>query len=176
MPRNDTGIHVGTLPTNGPEAWPMSERVHRNFERLAQVSPKNRKRTDKIKVEVIKFLETQIEKCEDIKKYVDKFVAHAAAPETRSELSESQKAITLERLEACHKIIYQIASFIKGPLLWESTPGGIPVPQYDHLANLDKSWVTTNNLEKAQKKWDEIDKMVSKWDSNSLWPPSFVEK
>lgn len=171
--RDSRGIHGGTLPTSGPKAWPMSERVHKNFDRLSRVSAKNRRRTDLMKTEVIEFLESQIEKCEDIKKYVDKFIAHAAAPESRLELTENQEAITLERLKACHKVIYQVASFISGTLLWESTLGGLPVPQYDHLANLEKSWVTSKNLEKACQKWDEFAKEVSKWDSTSLWPPGF---
>lgn len=173
LPRNRGGVHVGTLPTNGPEAWPMSERVHKNFDRLSQVDPKNRKRTDHMKTEVLEFLESQIEKCGDIKKYVDKFIAHAAVPETRSGLTENQKILTLERLETCHKIIYQVASFISGPLLWESNLGGLPVPQYDHLVNLEKSWVSPKNLKIAHQKWDEFAKKVSSWDSTSFWPPGF---
>ncbi len=174
LPKNDSGIHVGTLPTNGPEAWPTSERVHKNFDMLAQVNPKERTREDPIRIEVLSHLETQIKKCENVKRYVDKFVAHAAAPETRAGLADEEKAITLERLEICHKIIYQVASFISGPLLWESGLGGLPVPQFDHLTNLEKSWVSSKNLEKAYEKWDELTKQVSKWNPNSLWPPGFI--
>lgn len=173
LSRNRGSVHGGTLPINGPEAWLESERVHKNFDQLSQVDPKNRKRTDCIKIEVLKFLESKIEECEDIKKYVDKFIAHAAAPETRLGLTENQKTLTLERLKTCHKIIYQVASFITGELLWESSLGGLPVPQDDHLANLEKSWVSPRNLEKARKKWDEYAKEIPKWDLASLWPPGF---
>ena len=173
LPRNETGVHVGTLPTNGPEGWPMSERVQKNFDRLAQVNQKDRKRTDQIKIEILEHLESQIKKCEAIKKYVDKFIAHASAPETRMGLTGSQKALTLDRLIECHKVIYTVASFISGTLLWESSLGGLPVPQFDHLVNLDKSWTTTKNLEKARKKWNEFSKEVSNWDSKSLWPPEY---
>ena len=152
---------------------PTSERVHKHFDILAQVKPNDGKREDRIKVEVLEHLEAQIKKCENIKKYVDKFIAHAAAPETRAGLADEEKAITLERLETCHKMIYQVASFISGSLLWESNLGGLPVPQYDHLKNLEKSWVSVKNLKKARKKWDAFAKEVSKWDSTSLWPPGF---
>lgn len=174
LPVTKSGSHVGSLPTQGPDAWPTAERVHKNFDILAQVNPKKRAREDRIKIEVLEQLETKIKKCENIKKYVDKFIAHAAAPETRAGPSNEEKGITLERLETCHKIIYQVASFISGPLLWECNLGGLPVPQYDHLKNLDKSWVSMRNLEKARKKWDDVAKEVSKWDSISLWPPSFT--
>lgn len=174
--RDGKNVHVGTLPTSGPKAWDMSELAHENFDRLSQVNPEHRNRTDLIKTDLLESLDNQLKKCEDIKKYVDKFIAHAASLETRSELTEKQKGITLEHLEACHKIIYQVASFIEGTLLGESTPGGLPVPQNDYFANLDKSWVSTDNLEKARKKWDEINEIVSEWDSCSFWPPGFDEK
>lgn len=174
LPVTESGVHVGFRPTQGPDAWPMAERVHQNFDILAQVNPKNRKREDRIKFKVLEHLEIQIKKCENIKKYVDKFIAHAAAPETRAGLSNKEKGITLERLETCHKIIYQVASFVLGSLLWEPNLGGLPVPQYDHLKNLDKFWISPENLEKARKKWDEIAKEVPKWDSVSLWPPGFI--
>lgn len=166
--------HVGSLPTQGSNAWQISERVHKNFDILAQVNPKKRSRKDYIKIEVLEHLETEIQKCENIKKYVDKFIAHGATPETIAGLTDEEKGLTIERLETCHKIIYQVASFILGSLLWESNLGGLPVPQYDHLKNLDKSWVSQKNLEKARGKWDEFAKEVSKWDSVSLWPPNFT--
>jgi hypothetical protein len=174
LPVTKSGIHVGSLPTQGPEAWLTAERVHKKFNILSQVNPKRRTREDRIKIEVLEHLETQIKKCENIKNYVDKFIAHAAAPETRAGLSDEEEGITLARLETCHKIIYQVTSFISGPLLWESNLGGLPVPQYDQLENLDKSWASAKNLEKARKKWDEFAKEVSKWHSFSLWPPSFT--
>ena len=168
-----SGVHSGSLPTYGPYAFDMSESVHKNFDILAQVDPKKRSRDDRIKIEILEHLESEIKKCENIKKYVDKFIAHAAAPETRASLSDEEKGITLERLETCHKIIYQVASFISIQLLWESNLGGLPVPQYGHLKNLDKRWTTPKKMEIAYRKWDEYNKEVSKWDSNSLWPPDF---
>jgi hypothetical protein len=167
------GSHSGSLPTNGPNAFDMSESVHKNFDILAQVDPKSRSRNDRIKIDVLEHLKSEIKKCGNIKKYVDKFIAHAAAPETRASLLDDEKGITLERLKTCHKIIYQVASFISLQLLWESNIGGLPVPQYDHLKNLDKRWTTPKKLEKANKKWDEYEKEVYKWDSVSLWPPDF---
>jgi len=173
LPKTKNGIQAGSLPAYGPNAFHMSERVHKNFDILAQVHPKERSRNDKIKIGVLGHLENEINKCENIKKFVNKFIAHAASPETRAPLSDDEKGITLERLETCHKIIYQVASFISGQILWESNLGGLPTPQYDHMKHLDKKWTTTKNLEKARKKWNEYKKEVSKWDSTPLWPLSF---
>jgi hypothetical protein len=173
LPKTKSGAHSGSLPTRGPNAFPMSEIVHKTFDKLAQVHPKTRSRNDVIRREVLDHLESELTKCENVKKYVDKFIAHAAATETIASLSEVEKGLTLDRLESCHKTIYQVASFISGPLLWESNIGGLPVPQYDHLKYLDRKWATSNNLVKAHEKWNEYEKRVSKWDSNPLWPPGF---
>ena len=174
LPMTESGVQVGSLPTQGPDAWIMPEMIHKNFDILAQVNPKKRTRQDRIRIEVLEHLKTKIKKCDYIKKYVDKFIAHAAAPETRTGLIDEEQGLTLERLETCHKIIYQVASFVSGKILWESNLGGLPVLQYDHLKNLDKSWGSRKNMDKARIKWDEVDREVSKWDSISLWPPGFT--
>lgn len=170
LPRNDSGVSVGVMPMSGPKGWPMSEMMHKNFDRLAQVKPEDRSRTDVIKEEILDHLEIQLKPCDKVKKYVDKFVAHGAAPETRGALSVDEHSLTLERLETCHMAIYGVASFINGQLLWESNIGGVPVPQYDHLKGLDMRWASEDGLIKAQEKWNEITRNISKWDDVSLWP------
>lgn len=174
LPIDSDGGSSGTLAMQGPTAWQMSELVHKNFDRLSGVVPDNRKRTDKIKPDVFALLESQIESCEDIKKYVDKFIAHASAPETRKGLSDKQRTLTLDRLKAHHKTIYQVAGFINSQLLYGSNLGEVPVPQYDHLANLDKSWATSGNLTRARQVWKEYVKEVSGWNSASLWPSEVI--
>jgi hypothetical protein len=171
LPSDTGGVHVSWLPTSGPNAWHVSELVHENFDKLSGVEPENRKRTDVIRPDVFAFLESQIETCKDIKKYVDQFIAHASAPETRIGLPDDQRGITLDRLKAYHKTIYEVAGFISSQVLYESNLGGLPVPQFDHLVNLDKSWTTPRNLNRARQKWDEYAKEVSMWESASLWPP-----
>lgn len=171
LPRDTGGVHSSVLPTSGPTAWHNSELVHKSFDRLSGASEKNRERTDTIRAEIFVSLESQISSCRDIKKYVDKFIAHASTPETRVGLSDEQQGMTLDRLKAYHKTIYQVAGFISAQLLYETNLGGLPVPQFDHLENLDKCWTTTGNLKRARQKWDEYAKEVSGWDSASLWPP-----
>jgi hypothetical protein len=174
IPLTEGEVHAGFLPTQGPDAWVEAERIHKNFDILAQVNPKDRAREDHIKIDVVDYLESELKECENIKTYVDKFIAHAAAPETRGCLSNEEKRITLEKIETCLKIIYQVTSFMSGLLLWESKLGGLPIPQYDHLKNLDKSWVSQNSLERARQKWDELSQEVSEWDETPLLPPDFT--
>lgn len=155
----------GTIPTRGPNAWFMSELVHKNFDKLSGVKSHQRKRTDIINIDLFNVLESQISKCEDIKKYVDKYIAHAAAPETRASLNENQKKITLDQLEKYHKIIYKVANFISASLLWDSDLGGLPTPLFDHLKNLEKAWTTPGSLKMARQVWNQYSKDVSSWGS-----------
>lgn len=55
-----------------------------------------------------------------------------------------------------------------GPLLWKGSFGGLPVPQYDHLRDLDKKWMTTEDLDKAHATWDAREKEIESW-SNDPW-------
>lgn len=173
LPKTKSGVHSCSLPASGPKAFHTSENLHKNFDTLAQVHPTERSRNDIVRPEMLDHLESELKKCENVKKYVDKFIAHAAAPETIEGLSEEEKGLTLDRLEACHKVIYQVANFISMSLLWESNLGGLPVPQYDHLKSLDRQWTTSDNLVKAREKWNEYEKKVSKWHSTELWPSDF---
>ncbi len=169
LPTDIGGSHFSMVPTKGPNAWGTSGLVHENFDKLSRVEPEKRKRTDVIRDDVFDLLESQIQTCKDIKQYVDKFIAHASAPETRIGLLDDQRGITLDRLKAYHKTIYQVAGFIKSQLLDGSNLGGLPVPQYDHLENLEKSWTTLRNLNRARRKWDEYANEVSTWNPASLW-------
>ena len=163
-------VQSDLLPTTGPKAWYMSERMHHSFDEIAGVSAENRQRTDTVQLRIFDDLECLIHNCEDIKKYVDKFIAHAAAPESREELTDTQRGVTLDRLKTHHKIIFQVAEFISTRLLYGTSLGGMPVPQYDHLKNLDKSWTTTGDLKQLREKWLEYDQEVSAWRSSSVWP------
>lgn len=171
LPRNKSGVSAGAMPMAGSRGWPMSELMHKNFDRLAQIKPENRSRADVIEEEILDHLETKLKPCDKIKMYVNKFIAHGAAPENRDALAADERSLTLERLESCHKAIYGVTSFINGQLLWESNIGGVPVPQYDHLKGLNMRWASDDGLIKAQEKWNEITKDIGKWDAGSLWPP-----
>lgn len=84
----ENGLHSGSLPARGLDAWATSEIVHKYFDTLSQISPLERTREDTVRPEVLENLESQIYKCDYVKIDVDKFIAHAAAPETRVDLQD----------------------------------------------------------------------------------------
>lgn len=167
---------IGWLPDTGPDAWCISDIVHKNFDRLSEISSAARARGDLISFKWFDYMEMKLSVCDDIRKYVDKFVAHAADPTSRQGLTEEQTCVTLDRLAACHKAVYQVAAFIYNPLLWEGSYGPVPVPQYDHLENLDKPWVAPGCLDKAREAWEHNLSKIKAWEQESLWPENSTER
>jgi hypothetical protein len=161
---------VAWLPTTGPSAWDTSEMVHENFDKLSKRGPDARSRSDLIASEWFDWLDSRLDVCDDIRKYTDKFVAHAAEPSSRAELTQAQTGVTLDRLRLCQRAIYQVAAFVYGPLLWEGAYGAVPTPQYDHLENLEKGWIAKDASEAAHEHWNRNLEVVEKWESESLWP------
>jgi hypothetical protein len=54
--------------------------------------------------------------------------------------------------------------------LWEGSYGTIPVPQYDHLKDLEKGWVAADAVNRAREYWDKNVETIEKWENESLWP------
>lgn len=159
------------LETTGPNAWATSDMVHKNFDKLVKTAtPASRSRNDLISPDWFDWLDTRLDVCNDIRKFTDKFVAHAAEPSSRSGLTAAQTGVTLDRLALCHKAIYQVAAFIYGPLLWEGSYGAVPTPQYDHLEHLEKGWIKEEESEIAHRFWNQNLAATEKWESESLWP------
>lgn len=157
--------------TTGPGAWGTSELVHEGFDKLAKSSGAGyRSRTDLVSKEWFDWLDTRLDICDDVRKFADKFVAHAAEPHSRAGLTDAQTGVSLDRLRECHKVIYQVAAFINGPLLWESSHGTVPTPQYNHLENIEKGWIAQKELSKAHEYWNRNLCEITKWEAESLWP------
>lgn len=134
-----------------------------NFDNLSGVAEGERARSDKMLTSVVKRLDKELKVCADIRKYANKFIAHASDPQTNPELTEGEKKVTLDKLDACHRVIAQAASFLGAVVLYEYSLGGLPTPQYDHLSNLDKPMVTVADMEKLPTFWSERFNEVAGW-------------
>jgi hypothetical protein len=168
--RDGTVSRPSFLPSTGPDAWAASLIVHENFDRLSGVTPDKRTRDDLILPNCFDYMENKLKACDSVRKFVDKFIAHAADPVSRHGLSVQERQITLDELRFAQKAIYQVADFIYGRLLREGSHGAVPIPQYDHLKNLDKRWVLPERLDFARECWSRHLKVVEAWEQESLWP------
>lgn len=148
--------------------WMHWRRMHDNFDKLSKTDPKNRARNDRIDTKIIKNLSKQLKVCDSLRTYANKFIAHASHSKNRIKLTEKQKKITLESLDDCYRAIIQVASFIGAVVLYEHSLGGVPVPQFNHLNDLDKPMISNEDIQALDEFWNNRTNEVDSWD-NDLW-------
>jgi len=155
---------VAWLPTSGPDAWGMAEIVHEAFDRLSGVSPPKRTPNDLIRKSVLQRLEAQlaIEPIRAIERYASAFEAHASAS-ALGPSGEPEPAISLSVLRDVHKAIAQVANFLRSFVLYESTSGLIPTPQYDQFEHLERGFITEDMLPALHEFWHQHNDDTEAW-------------
>jgi hypothetical protein len=146
---------VGSLPTQGPDAFDFSSMAHEVFDRVAGAIGSTRARSDRLGPDVFARLRSLLEAPEvnSIKTLRHKFVAHAADVNSRQKAGIDRFGITLNQLEAAQKTLVQAAQRIELDLLWGSGRGVVPVPQYDHLAHLGLPVVPEARMQELYDWW-----------------------
>jgi hypothetical protein len=157
-------------PVEGPEAWSKSRIVHSSFDKLSGSNQLTRTRAELVDIQVLKRLRSSLSICDDIRKYADKFIAHAADEESRAGLLESQRGVTLDQFSKCTRIIYQVANFISSSVLWDFSILPTQVAQYEVLENLDKSWIRSDGMNAAREIWSKHLEDASRWMSEDFHP------
>jgi hypothetical protein len=161
--------HDGTLydwPSNkeASRGWYHWNHKHKNFDSLSGTHENDRKRSDKIKMSVLKKSRKNLKICDEMRTYTNRFLAHASDPEKKPNMDEILDKITLYKFDDCYRAITEIAWFISAVILYESGLGGIPVPQYDQLINLNKPIITSKNLNDLQEFWTKRSLEVHNWE------------
>jgi len=157
-----------SLETDGIDKWMPWKKKHENFDKLSKVSPQNRLRVDRVNKSVFIKLNKELKICENLRTYANKFIAHASDPIGRLKLTEKQKEVKLDKLDQCYKAIIRVSSFIGVIVLYEHTLGRVPIPQYNHLENIEKPMVSQDDLENLHNYWDERVEEVVRWNQN-IW-------
>jgi hypothetical protein len=157
------GASIWGMPTSGPEAYFTAIRTHEHFDRLAGTCGRTWCRDNKLDPHILVKLRSKLGCCGALNKVASKFIAHAADAKSRSQINEQERRVTLDRIEACHRIICRVATYISLPLLNISGTDPIPTPQYNHLEHLDKAWVEPTDLTALARFWSLRAEKVEKW-------------
>lgn len=155
------------MPTTGPEAFYSSEDCHKAFDKLCGVSPKNRKRHDRIPDLIFDQLDAWLldSNFEKVVKYGNKFIAHAADEFSRQKVKEEHRSFSLDEIATVHRALSNIANAISGSILWEGESAIVPIPQYNVFEKLDTPWVTKDNIPKLREFQDGHRRTVEAWRS-----------
>jgi hypothetical protein len=92
--------------------WESVEEAHQAFDRLAGKIPKEREHKDLISEYFFVRLQEKLAICLEITKYVDKFIAHSATPESRKIQNVGKTEITFKKIWDAQKTIFEVAEFL----------------------------------------------------------------
>jgi hypothetical protein len=145
-------------------AWHRLEKRHEQIDFFAGVSAEHRSPHDSVRpVVMTRLKEKTVAACESIHDLVDKFLAHAASPESRQAVDPDNFKITLNDLYLAHEAICKVATFVSIYLLGGSSFGGLATPQYDHLAYIDRPLIAGDGIAALQEVWRKYGREVRDW-------------
>jgi len=150
---------------NKNNTWLHWQTKQKNFDHLSGVTETNRSRKDTIKKDVISSLRSDLDKCKDLRSYANKFIAHTSDNFGRAKLTDSQKRITLEKLDEAYKSLVKVGTFLVNEVLYTEPINGIPIPLHDQFLNLDKPVIKSNDISKLSNYWAKRVNEVEFWTS-----------
>lgn len=145
--------------------------MHQIFDRLSGKDGLTRGTNDVVMERVFTRLVEKMDTCRGLAKYVDKFVAHSATPESRTVDNMGKSKLTLKHLWDAHKILYELADFLSLFLLFQTNmPLLLENPAfYDYWENPFFADLDTGNVRLVMDKYrNETEKWVSSG-SNEIW-------
>jgi hypothetical protein len=142
------------------------EQRHNEIDALTNVNKEQRSPNDTVSVDILNFLIDKVTHSTDnIKLRVDKYIAHAASPESRQVINADEISLTLNCLWESHRIICQVANFLDMYLLSRTSHTFLPTPQYDHLEFIDKPLVSSEQVELISNTWHKFYRETESWGS-----------
>lgn len=144
--------------------WEIIEDRHKQIDLLTDTVAKDRKPDDHIPKSVFTNLITKIDSaCQDVKRHVDKYVAHSATIESRDAVPNQGLGVTLKHLWDSNQELCQVANFVSSHLLGNGAQIFAAIYQYDLLQYLDKPLLPTSKLPELHKVWDRFESEIQTW-------------
>lgn len=162
------GISYGGSPTDQWKEQVECETRHVNYDTLSQTGKTERSRNDKVNLTVFENkLKKEFKTFEVLRKYANKYLAHASDPKNRGKVSVPDQ-VTLSKFDDSYKAIFHIGKII-GLLIDEFSPCEVPTPQFDQLKNWNKPIITPEDHTKLYDYWQKRVAQIKNWD-NKIHP------
>ncbi len=154
------------LPTKGPAAWGMSERIHSAFDELSGIAADKRTRTDLIHEDVFKTVESWFNApiLKKLRTYRNKFIGHAADELSRQIEPLDRLGLSLDEIAEAQRIVIRIATAIGPHILYDTALGGVvPTPQFNVFENLEMPVIPAANMEEIGDWWRMHERERENW-------------
>jgi hypothetical protein len=145
-----------------------SKDIHRRIDSLAGVAADKRSPNDLVPDNILKQFDDKLTSIEELCKYVDKYIAHSATPDSREAIPDEIKEALGKVLNA-HKIICETASFIGNNLLFCGFGSVLHISQYgqfdqfDIFEYLDEPIASKETVEKLREFWEKYRAETEQW-------------
>jgi len=150
--------------------WLWAARRHEAFDCLSRKDSTHRSRSDAVDATIFAALRHQLAPCDDVKTFVDKFVAHAADPANRDRVPEKERQICLGKIWDCHAVLCRVTTFVSVVLLRGNDFPGLAHPLFDQFQHMDEPLVATRELGLLELAWQEHEREINGWAAID-WPP-----
>jgi len=160
------GISFDKAPDDDHHVEHSRRARHTRYDYLSGKDKDCRSRDDKLSIAVFGEMEEEITKdfviTEEVRLYVNKWVAHAATKDNRGQYVKVLDNISLQKLDKCYQSIIRIGKKVE-LFVDEFLLCSVPTPQFDQLKNWDKPVVTTKELKALREYWFERDREIKNW-------------
>ena len=146
----------------------FSKDIHRRIDSITGITADKRSPDDLIPNDILKQFDDKLASIEELCKYVDKFIAHAATPDSRKAIPDEIKE-ALGKILNAHKIICETASFIGNNLLFCGFGVFLPGPRYgqfdqfDIFEYLNERIASKETIEKLREFWEKYQAETEQW-------------
>lgn len=144
--------------------WGRCELRHERIDQLAGVSSCCRCPRDLIREDVLANLTKKVESaCADVITHVNKFIAHAAAPDSRQLANADELGITLRHVQEAHRHLCQVTGFLAIEVLGSSCPPFLAICQFDQFKHIEKPLIDLSNVVELDGLWHQFGNDCYAW-------------
>ncbi len=170
--QNTPKIKKGNIQTQtfvGKAIDEISKDFHRRIDSITSVTADKRSPDDLIPDNILKQFEDKLASIDELYKYVNKFIAHAATPYSRKAIKDDEIEGLLGKILNAHKIICETASFIGNNLLFCGFGSVLRISrygrfdQYDIFECLDEPIASKETIDKLRQFWEKYRVETEQW-------------
>ncbi len=159
--KRNTGYTKGIFVV--PKEIASSEDIHRRIDSMAGISDGKRSPEDLVPDNILKRFDNKLKSIEELCKYVNKFIAHAAIPESRKVIKDDEIKEALGKVLNAQRIICETASFIGNNLLFCGFGEFLPPPRLEQFEYLDEPISSEETIEKLRETWKKYWLKTQRW-------------
>lgn len=151
-----------------PREIGFSKQIHEQIDSMAGIIADKRSPDDLVPDNVLKQFDDKLASIEELCKYVDKYIAHSAAPDSRKAIPDEIKE-ALGKILNAQKIICETARFIGNDLLFCGFGEVLSISRYgkfdqfDLFEYLDEPIASEETIEKLREFWGKYRTETKQW-------------